>query len=310
VRTLVDDGWQALYEVYVESLRARHLAPATFRNASVCLSRFFGYAREQGIHEPPEITEAHLIAYIRNLRTAKTKQGNLLSPHTIGCHVSRLRTFFKFAHERGVFLVNPAVALPSLTPPRVTRHPISVSEAERLMRAPSEWTVLGQRDRAILETLYGTGLRAGECVALDLNDIDLKDGVLTVRQGKGRKDRVVPIPSRARQAIERYLRNSRPELVRGRRESSLFIANHGGRFRAPGLRTMVRARARDAGISTRVIPHILRHTYATHLLEGGADVRHIQTLLGHEDIQTTARYTKVAMKDLRALVKSHPRRRA
>jgi integrase/recombinase XerD len=310
VRTPAADRWQKLIDAYLESLEARHRSIDTVRLASQCLRRFAKYARQHGLTDPRAITEAHLVSYVRDLRASRSrKTGQLLSPYTVASHVSRLRTLFTFAEEHGVILRSPVSALPTLKPPRSVRQAIGHGEAERLMRAPSEWTVLGQRDRAILETLYGTGIRAGECVAVDLRDVDLKRGLLTVRNGKGRKDRVVPIPSRARAAIERYLRNSRPELVRARREEALFVTEWGGRYGVPGLRRMVRVRAEDAGISTRVIPHVLRHTYATHLLEGGADVRHIQALLGHEDLQTTGVYTKVALKDLRGLIRRHPRRR-
>ena len=167
----------------------------------------------------------------------------------------------------------------------------------------------GHRDLAILEMLYGTGIRASECVNLDMGDVDLRQGVLTIRRGKGRKDRLVPIPAQAKLAIERYLSNARPEIVPGKNETALFVSKDGGRLRAAGLRAMVMRRAKGAGISPRVYPHLLRHTYASHLIDGGADVRHVQELLGHESIDTTAVYTHVALADLERLIKRHPRKK-
>jgi integrase/recombinase XerD len=175
------------------------------------------------------------------------------------------------------------------------------------MAAPFPGSVLGKRDRAALETLYGTGIRRGECVRLDLTDLDLGQGVLLVRDGKGRKDRFVPVAGRAALALDLYLRE-RPALVSDPREGALFLSRFGRRLGKVGLAALVARHALAARVSAH--PHALRHACATHLLKGGADVRHVQELLGHKSLQTTALYTRVGVEDLRqVLARCHPRER-
>jgi len=162
-----------------------------------------------------------------------------------------------------------------------------------------------RRATAILETLYGTGLRLGEVVRLDLTDLDLRTGVVLVRNGKGRKDRVVPIGAAAATAIDRYLSETRP-LLANVGEPALFVTRSGARLQAPGLRVRVHGAGRRIGVT--LTPHALRHAYATHLLRGGADLRHVQALLGHRSLTTTAIYTRVAITDLRSVIRNcHPR---
>jgi len=175
---------------------------------------------------------------------------------------------------------------------------------------PSPFTLRGKRNRAILELLYGTGIRVSECERLDVRDLDLAQGHVFIRDGKGRKDRVVPVVGRALEALDRYLREARPELLRDPREAALFLTRRGTRVSVKNIQYLVRMNARAAGL-TGVTPHGLRHGCATHLLQGGADVRHVQHLLGHKSLDTTAIYTHVAPQDLaQAIAKAHPRERA
>jgi integrase/recombinase XerD len=170
--------------------------------------------------------------------------------------------------------------------------------------------VLGRKDRAILETLYGTGIRRGECCRLALVDLDLSEATLLVRNGKGRKDRLIPVPGRATIALDAYLRDTRPELVRDSRELALFLSREGRRLDRTSLNLLVWKHARAAKIPDRPSVHGLRHACATHLLAGGADIRHVQQLLGHRSLETTAIYTKVDIKDLRTVLAwTHPRER-
>jgi integrase/recombinase XerC len=170
------------------------------------------------------------------------------------------------------------------------------------------WPHIERRDHAIMELLYGTGIRLGECVRLDVTDLDLTQEQLLVRNGKGKKDRVVPIPLRAVRALDVYLRDTRQELVKDRRVLALFTGWQGKRLRPISLQAMLKRRAKAARLSVPLSPHVLRHTCATHLLKGGADVRHVQELLGHAHLDSTARYTRVAITDLSAVVKrAHPR---
>ena len=183
--------------------------------------------------------------------------------------------------------------------------------AMRLVANPSPFTLRGKRSRAILETLYGTGIRVSECERLDVRDLDLVQGLLLIRDGKGRKDRVVPVVGRALEALDLYLHDVRPELVKDPREAALFLTRRGARVSVKSIQYLVRMNARAAGIAAPVTPHALRHGCATHLLQGGADVRHVQQLLGHKSLDTTAIYTHVQPEDLaQAVSKAHPRERA
>jgi site-specific recombinase XerD len=183
---------------------------------------------------------------------------------------------------------------------------VSAAQVRRVLEAPSEASALGLRDRALLELLYGTGLRLMECVRIDLADLDLAQGTLLVRSGKGRKDRYVPVPARAREALARYLREARLALTERCDDGALFVARFGRRLGAMSVRALVRRYGRKVGV--KVSTHVLRHSCATHLVAGGADVRHVQKLLGHKRLATTALYTKVdtsALLDM--LRRRHPR---
>ena len=201
-----------------------------------------------------------------------------------------------------------------VTMPQVSKLPrvvLSHSQARRLIEAPSPFTPVGKRDRALLELLYGTGLRVAECARLELRDIDLGKGTLFVRQGKGKKDRVVPFAGQAAAALDLYLREGRPALARGARQQALFLSSSSGRpLQATTIQFIVREHAREAGLKVKVTPHCLRHTYATHLIQGGASVCHVQKLLGHSCLQSTTVYTRVFPKDLAKTVeRAHPRER-
>ena len=176
------------------------------------------------------------------------------------------------------------------------------------MAHPDPHTSRGKRSRAILDLLYGTGIRVGECERLDLADVNLGQGVLFIRDGKGRKDRVVPLLGRAADALDTYLREARPALMKDPREPALFLTRHGTRVRVKTIQYLVRMNAKKAEIPQPLSPHQLRHACATHLLKGGADVRHIQKLLGHQSLDSTAIYTRVAPLDLaKAIETAHPR---
>jgi integrase/recombinase XerD len=294
---------------YVEELAARNFSPATWKQGRCVLLRFFKFAKERGITDLQAFGSDDLIAYASALREQESRRGGKLSECARAAYLERVRAFFGFLSRRGLILRNPADGFMIPRSDRLPRRVLSQAEAQRLMTAPSAWTIMGLRDRAVLETLYGTGLRASECVRTDVTDVDLETGTLFVRNGKGKKDRVMPLPAQTRAALAAYLKDSRPELVRTRREAALFVSQEGVRLRATGLAYILEARSEDAGVP-RVTMHALRHTYATHLLQGGADVRHVQKLLGHASLQSTTIYTRVAVADLRrVLTKRHPRER-
>jgi integrase/recombinase XerD len=222
-----------------------------------------------------------------------------------------VKSFFAFLERRGLLLRSPAadLVIPCASP--LPRAAVSESEAARLMEQPRSDTKAGQRDRAVLETLYGMGLRRGECARLDVADLDLAAGTLLVRDGKGRKDRMVPVSGRAAAALAGYLSDVRPRLVVDPHEGALFLtAWWGHRLSQMSIAYLLRRHAQAAGIA-KVHPHALRHACATHLLKGGADVRHVQAILGHKKLVTTGLYTRVVIEDLRQIVAhAHPRERA
>jgi site-specific recombinase XerD len=251
------------------------------------------------------VGEAQLLSFLRRLEDRGARAP--LAPWTLVAYLGRVRSFFAFLESKGVILASPAMELALPRPQRLPRA-LSEEEARRLMAAPSHWSARGRRDRAILEILYGTGIRLSECVRLDLQDVDLAEGRLLVRNGKGKKDRVVPLVGQALRALGLYLRESRQAFVEDPREPAVFLSTLGRRLSALMLERQVKKHGRAVGI--HVTPHLLRHSCATHLLKHGADVRHIQQLLGHRSLETTALYTRVEVKDLREfLARAHPRER-
>lgn len=299
-----------LLGLYVEHLRARKYSSSAQSNATLQLPRLFAQLMEQGVRDPRVVSEAHLVAFARSLADHKTRDGRQLSSSSKRTYLVTVRGFFAFLARSGVVLTNPARSLPLPRERRLPKTVLTEAEARRLVHAPSPWSVLGRRDRAILEVLYGTGIRRGECCRLDLMDLDLFEATLLVRNGKGKKDRLVPAPGRAALALDLYLRETRPELVRDPREMALFLSREGRRLHPTSLNLLVWKYGRAARISGRSSVHALRHACATHLLAGGADVRHVQQLLGHRSLETTAVYTRVDIRDLKkVLARSHPRER-
>jgi site-specific recombinase XerD len=297
--------------LYLDELRARHASPASLRQARTVLPRLFSHLSENGVREPRAVSEGDLVSFGRRLQRSPGRRGTALALWSQRAYLGVVRGFFATLHARGLLLINPAAALSLPTPRTLPRLILTEAQAERLMATPPATDAYGQRDRAILETLYGAGLRQAECLRLDVGDVDLFEATLLVRDGKGRKDRRVPLPCRAAEALDVYLRVSRFALIDEARESALFLSKYGRRLSSTQLRNLVKRHGRAAGIPQPLSPHVLRHTCATHLLRGGADIRHVQTLLGHERIETTALYTRVLTDDLRqVLLRCHPRERA
>jgi integrase/recombinase XerD len=228
-------------------------------------------------------------------------------PRTTGRLVSSLKRFFQFAVREGLRGDDPTHDLES---PRLSRSlPRSMAEAEveRLLAAPDVATALGVRDRAMLETLYASGLRVSELVGLKTVQVSLDMQVLRIL-GKGAKERLTPLGQEAVAWIERYQREARPELLGGRKSDALFVTARGGPMSRQAFWALIKRHALKAGINAPISPHTLRHAFATHLINHGADLRVVQLLLGHADISTTQIYTHVARERLKALHhKHHPR---
>lgn len=229
-----------------------------------------------------------------------------LSPRSLARLISSLKSFYKFLRLDDIVKKDPAVNLSS---PKIWfKLPqfLTVEEVELLLRQPDERNVRGIRDEAMLELLYATGLRVSELVSLKRKNLNVEDGFLLCR-GKGGKERIVPIGGTACQAIRRYLEEARSRLLKEPNDS-LFLTSRGGAFTRQGFWKLLKAYAKKAGLDLKISPHILRHSFATHLLERGADLRSVQLMLGHTQITTTQIYTHVSRERLRKVYeKYHPR---
>ncbi len=303
-------SFERLHQAFLDDVRARWYSKHLLKQARNVLARFLSHLRESRVRDIRAVHEAHVTAWARQLAEQRTAKGEPYSPATQRTYLALVQRFFRYLVRAGVILQDPTLDLMLPSWRRLPRAVLNEGQARRLVAAPSSWTPLGKRDRAILETLYGCALRVSECERLDLGDLDLAKGEILVRDGKGKKDRLVPVVGRAVVALGIYLAEGRPELVRDPRERAVFLSRHGRRLGIQVIQNLVRSHARAAGIEVRVSPHTLRHGCATHLLQGGANIREVQQLLGHASVETTALYTKVTATDLaRAVEKSHPRER-
>lgn len=229
-----------------------------------------------------------------------------LSARSVARSVHALRGFYRYAVREGLIEGDPMENLQAPRAFKALPRCLTPSQVEALLAAPDVGAALGLRDRAILELMYATGLRASELIGLKPADLDMQVGLLTCF-GKGRKERLVPMGRVARQWVERYLERARPGLVRGA-TPELFVSQRGRRLTRMGLWGLVRRHAVSAGVERVLTPHVLRHSFATHLLEHGADLRALQAMLGHADISTTQIYTHVSRERLRKVYDQfHPR---
>ncbi|MGB6242542.1 MAG: site-specific tyrosine recombinase XerD [Castellaniella sp.] len=227
---------------------------------------------------------------------------------TANRRLAALRRFYLWALRRNLCQEDPCLGLHSARQPARFPKTLSENQVDDLLNAPDTDTTLGLRDRAMLETLYATGLRVSELVHLNVHDTSLSDGVARVIMGKGAKDRLVPLGDEALHWIERYLRESRPAILGARACDALFATARGGAMTRQAFWLLIRKYAQQADIRVPLSPHVLRHAFATHLLNHGADLRVVQMLLGHADISTTQIYTHVARERLKALhAQHHPR---
>jgi integrase/recombinase XerD len=265
------------------------------------LDRFAEYADVKGVAAPLDITARTLREYVYHLKDLG------LSPASIRRNVSALRTYFRFLTGDGVVVRDPSERLE--TPKRWRELPdvLTVDEAQRLIAAPTLDDNMVFRDRALLELAYGAGLRVSEWITLGVRDLLFEEGLVRVF-GKGSKERLVPIGRSAIGAVAIYIRELRPRLEKGEGKGILFLNARGRPLSRMGAWKILRGYVERAGITKHVSPHTLRHSFATHLLEGGADLRAVQEMLGHVDIATTQIYTHVDREYLRQVHRSyHPR---
>jgi len=266
------------------------------------IGQFNTFVEARGATEPADITKDHIIAYIAGLRRGG------MAPSTIARRVTAVRMFVKFLLSEDKM---PADVMAGIDLGRSAQRPLpatlSVDEIDALLTAPPLETAIGLRDRAMLELMYSSGLRVSELISLKKSDIDLDAGLVRP-MGKRSKERQSPIGEAAIAMVRRYLSESRPALA-GRQDSpALFLTELGGPMTRDNFSKLIKTYVEAAAIRKRVTPHSLRHSFATHLLAGGADVRAIQEMLGHSSVQTTQRYTRVDVSRLReAYDRAHPR---
>ncbi len=258
--------------------------------------------------DPVEMTPDRMADYVAELTAGHSEAP--LAASTVHRKTAALRSFYKHLRREDLIDEDPTAGL--ATPRRAKKLPNVLNQAEvaRLLASPAGASPQATRDRAILEVMYACGLRASEVVGLELTDIDTHQGMLRAR-GKGSKERIVPLGRQAIAAIESWLRSGRPELVKDRPEKALFVNFRGKALTRQGLYKIVQGHARSAGLEDRMSPHTLRHSFATHLLAGGCDLRAVQEMLGHADVATTQMYTHLSGQQLKDVYYSaHPRANA
>ena len=288
-----------LHEYLAHLTVERNLSPRTIESYRRDLLQFISWLDWRSI-ELQKVDRATLRTYLGERRD------HGLSARSAARALSTLRGFFRFLVSTQVQSVDPTANLRSPSLWQTVPHALTAEEIEALLASPDTSTTLGLRDRAMLETLYATGLRVSELVGLTVERVRLDPGYVRVI-GKGRKERLVPLGESAVSWIDQYLESSRPEL-NTQHVSELFLNHRGGALTRQGFWKILRRHARQAGIKTHFSPHVIRHSFATHLVENGADLRAVQMMLGHSSLTTTEIYTHVARERLRKLYdEKHPR---
>jgi len=293
------DQWQDQFLHYL--IVEKGLSKNTIEAYGHGLSRFFNDLKEKGVHEIQEIGKFHVRGFLLSLR----KRG--LSTRTIVRNLVVIRTFFRFLAQEGILGANP---IENLESPKVEKNLpeiLTLREIEQLLERPDLRTPLGKRDRAMLEMLYATGMRVSELTQLPTHQVSLEGGYVLL-YGKGSKERIVPLGSEAIRWVLLYLKESRGVLAKGKESPFLFINRSGKPMSRQRFWKSLKDYARKAGLRKRITPHLLRHSFASHLLEGGADLRSVQMMLGHADISTTQIYTHVTGERLKKVHQHyHPR---
>ena len=297
-----------LLEKHLDYIRMRNYSEITIKSRRVHIGFFLRWANERGITEPVEVTRTVLEAYQRHVFHYRKKNGEPLAFTGQQDRLVPLRVWFKWMARQHHILHNPAseLEMPKLGF-RLPKAVLTAAEAEQILAQPKIHEPLGLRDRAILETFYSTGMRRTELANIKLWDLDVERGTVMIRQGKGKKDRVIPLGDRAALWVRKYVMDARPLLTIEPDDGFVFLSNAGESLSLDYLTEMVRGYVENSGISKRGACHMFRHTMATLMLEGGADIRFIQAMLGHAKLETTQIYTHVAIRQLQEIHRAtHP----
>jgi integrase/recombinase XerD len=296
---------------YQKHLTVLNYASGTVRGNLFHLHRFLGFIREGGIHEISGVTKDVIQAYQMDLSERINHRGEPNSVASQNNALKAVRSFFRFLAKEGYLISDPARDISyARAPKRLPRSILTQSEAKKVLHAPDTKTVLGYRDRTLLEVLYSTAIRKEEAINLLLQDVDYREGFIRVNNGKGRKDRVVPVGRIACRYLENYVLAVRPSLIRDPHNDHLFLSLKGNRLSKNMAWDIVKKHAERAKIKRVVSPHTFRHTCATLMLRNKANIRHIQEMLGHASLDSTQVYTSVSITDLKEVHgKCHPRER-
>jgi integrase/recombinase XerD len=289
-----------LVRAYLQWLRDRSYSEQTVESRRRHLEVLLGWCAERGLQSPSDLSRQAVELYQRHLARQLKEDGSPLATQTQRGYLITVSAFCRFLARSRLLLYNPAAELElPRQPRRIPRNVLTPEEAERVLAVPDLETPGGLRDRAMLETLYSTGMRRSELARLRIPDVDLERGLVLIREGKGKKDRMVPIGERASAWVRKYLADSRPLYLVPPDEGALFLTRFGQAFVPNGVSELVTAALKASGVGKSGSAHIFRHTAATLMLEGGADIRYIQQLLGHECLGTTQIYTRVSIRALK-----------
>lgn len=308
--TIERNGLVPYLVLYLNHLRTRAFSAHTIETRDASIRRFIVWCDERGLQQPTEITRPIIERYQRHLYAYRKRDGQALSLHAQIQYLQSVRSWFAYLARDNHVPYNVAEAIePPRRPRRLPRSVLTEKQVTAVLQGPDVETLSGIRDRAILELMYATGLRRGEVFSLRLADIDAERGTVFVNEGKGRKDRYVPVSDSALDWLNKYLLDVRYLLVIPPDDNTVFLTDYGEPFNDHRLTDLVRNYVRSAGINHGAC-HLFRHAMATHMLEHGADIRFIQAMLGHSKLGTTTIYTHVALKKLKAVYdRSHPAQR-
>jgi integrase/recombinase XerD len=312
VDPLAHNGITAYLRRFLDWSASMNYSPRTVEIRDYACRRFIGWCDERGLTKPQDITKPILERYRRYLYHYRKENGEPLSFPSQHTRLVPLKAFFKWLAKENHILYNPAseLELPRLHR-RLPKHLLTHDEIERILNQTSLHGAIGIRDRAIIETLYSTGMRRMEAANLKLYDVDLNNGSVMIRGGKGNKDRLIPIGERACAWISKYIEEVRPGYVVEPDDGTVFLAEYGEPLHKGRLTDIVRKHIVAAGIDKPGSCHLFRHTMATQMLENGADIRYIQAMLGHSSLSTTEIYTQVSIRKLKEIhTATHPARLA
>lgn len=299
---------EMLSEQFYEYLKVKAFTESTRKSYRIYLNKFLNYLKSESVVSLEEITPSIIYNYQTHLYYAQAKSGKPLSVLTQHNALVVVKTFFSFLLETDKLAMDPSSGVHLPRKPQTLPDTMTVQEMDRLLEQPDCGTVLGFRNRAIMEVLYATGMRNSELCKLDVYDAHLDNEEIHIRHGKGGKERLVPLGEIACEYAREYLQTIRPKIVKDNKEQSLFVSKSGKRIDPTDLLLMIKTYAKQAKLEKRITPHTFRHTCATHMLQGGADIRYIQMMLGHESITSTQIYTHVEITDLKAVHRQyHPR---